>query len=113
MQFDTLALTFPLVLAAHNLEEYAHDPTFIRHAHPALPRALVDRRVVRNALILLTTAAAILALWNYITPSPSRHRLCAIAVFALLLNAAGHLLLSLRRRQLLPGTLSAVFLILP
>ena len=39
--------------------------------------------------------------------------LCNITIFAVMVNALGHCVLSLKRRTLVPGTLSAALLVLP
>jgi hypothetical protein len=61
----------------------------------------------------LTLAAAVSGALTYAYKSAVLLAISKIAIFALLLNALGHCILSLKRRELLPGTLSAVALVLP
>jgi uncharacterized protein with HXXEE motif len=113
MTFAAVNLLFPVVLAIHNFDEYSRYDDFIRAYHPRLGRKLSTRRVFRDALILLTSAAAGLGALTYVYQSAGLLTISKIAIFALLLNALGHCILSLKRRELVPGTLSAVALVLP
>jgi hypothetical protein len=113
MTFVAVNLLFPVVLAIHSFEEYSRYDDFIRAYHPRLGKKLATRRVFRDALILLTLAAAVSGALTYAYKSAVLLAISKIAIFALLLNALGHCILSLKRRELLPGTLSAVALVLP
>jgi len=64
-------------------------------------------------LILLTLAAAVSGALTYVYKSAVLLTISRIAIFALLGDALGHCILSLKRRELVPGTLSAFALVLP
>lgn len=113
MTFTALNLLFPVVLAVHNAEEYAGYDDFVRTYQRRLPGKLTTRRVMRDAAILLTVAVAILSGFTYVYRSAALITVSKMAVLALLLNGAGHCLLSLKQRRLVPGTFSAIALVLP
>jgi hypothetical protein len=97
----------------HNVDEYAKYDDFVNAYHPRLARKLTSRPVIRHAAILLTVFVALLAGLAYIYKGGIFAAICKVAIFALLLNAIGHCVLSLKRRRILPGTLSAALLIMP
>jgi len=113
MTFAALNLLSPLVLAAHNADEYRRYEDFVREYHGRLPAKLASRSVMRNAAILLPIAAAAIAVPAYLWRAPTLMTIARIAIFALMLNAIGHCALSLKRRSMLPGTHSAIALVLP
>lgn len=113
MTFPTFDLLFPIVLAIHNVDEYRRCDDFIRAFHPSVAPKLTTRRVVRDGAILLTITVAILSVLTYTYNSAALVTISKVAIFALMLNGIGHCILSLKRRTLVPGTLSAVILILP
>ena len=113
MTFQTLALCFPIVLALHNADEYRHNPSFLQIHAPWLPARWIGPRNVRAAMVLLTLTAVALAVWNFIARTLALQMATEIAIAALALNAIGHCALSLLRKSLLPGTLSALLLVLP
>ena len=113
MTFPTFDLLFPIILAVHNIDEYSRCDDFILAFHPRLSAKLRTRRVIRDAAILLTLAVGMLTALTYIYKSAVLITISKIAIFALLLNGIGHCVLSIKRRTLVPGTLSAVILILP
>ena len=113
MTFIAINLLCPAVLAIHNIDEYSRYDDFVRAHHSRLLTKLTARRVVRNAAILLTLAVAVLTGLTYIRQSAVLVTLSKVAVFAILLNGIGHCALSLKRRKLDPGTLSAVALVMP
>jgi len=113
MTFPALMLLFPIVLGIHNTEEYLRFDDFIRTYHSRLPAKLTTRCVVRNAAILLTVAAAVLAALTYLQRAQALFAVSRVAILALMLNAVGHCALSLKKHAVTPGTVSAVALILP
>jgi hypothetical protein len=113
MTFLAINLLCPAVLAVHNIDEYSRYDDFVRAYHSRLATKLITRQVVRNAAILLTLAVALVAGFAYILRSPVLVMLSKVAVFAMMLNAISHCALSIRRGTLLPGTLSALALVLP
>lgn len=113
MTFAALNLLFPVVLAAHNADEYRRYEDFIREYHGRLAARLATRTVMRNAAILLPIAAAALAVPTFLWEPPALVTIARVAIFALMLNAIGHCALSLKRRSMLPATVSAIVLVLP
>ncbi|MGC9292817.1 MAG: HXXEE domain-containing protein [Acidobacteriaceae bacterium] len=113
MTFDALDLLFPIILAIHNIDEYSCYDDFVRAFHPRLAKKLTTRRVIRDAAILLTLAVAVLGALTYVYKGAVLTMISKVAIFALLLNGIGHCVLSIKRRALVPGTLSAVALVLP
>lgn len=113
MIFDCIILSFPLVLAIHNFDEYSHYDDFVDAYHSRIARKFTSRRVVRYAAASLTLSAVVLAGLAYVYKGSFLLAIIKTSIFALMLNAIGHCLLSLRRRTLLPGTLSAAVLVMP
>ena len=113
MTFLTINLLCPVILAIHNLDEYSRYDNFVRTYHSRLPVRFISRRVIRNAAILVTMAVALLAGSAYMMESPRLILLSKVAVLAIMLNAIGHCLLSIKRGSLVPGSLSAIALVLP
>ena len=113
MTFVVLNLLFPVVLAIHNTEEYLRFDEFIGSYRSLLPERLTSRRVVRDAAILLTLAAAVVCWLTYKHQTARLLAISKVAILALMLNGVSHCILSVRRRRLMPGTLSAVLLVLP
>jgi peptidoglycan/LPS O-acetylase OafA/YrhL len=110
--FPALYLLFPIVLGVHNLDECAQAERLPASRRLAYSRYFLGR-VARMAMVLLTAAAAIVAVLDYATPLVPLATIAKLSVFALLFNAVGHIALSIRYRAWRPGTRSAVFLVLP
>jgi O-antigen/teichoic acid export membrane protein len=110
---DWITLLLPLVLAVHNADEYARYEDFVEAYHPRLNKKLTARPVIRNAVVLLTVSVALLAGFSYMYKSDVLRAVCKLAILALMLNGVSHCVLSLKRRRILPGTLSAALLVLP
>lgn len=108
-----MLLLFPLVLAIHNLDEIARHEDFVAAYHARLPAALTSASALWWALTTLTLAAAVLCLSAVLWQNPILLLMAKVSIYALLLNAIGHCLLSVKRRKLLPGTRSAALLVLP
>ena len=113
MTFIAINLLCPAVLAIHNIDEYSRYDDFVHVYHSRLATKLTTRRVVRDALILMTLAVAVLAGLTYIRQSAILVMLSKVSVFAIMLNGIGHCVLSLKRRTLVPGTLSAIAFVIP
>ena len=64
-------------------------------------------------MTLLTMFAAVQAGLALIYRDSMFVAMCKIAIFAMLLNAVTHCVMSLRRGRILPGTWSAALLVLP
>ncbi len=113
MTFAAFNLLFPVLLAIHNLEEYSRCDEFIRVYPGRLAQRFTTRRVVRDAATLLTLAAAGISVLAYALRAEILIRISQVAIFALALNAIGHCVVSIRRRRFMPGTFSAITLVLP
>lgn len=111
MRPDAFILLLPLVLAAHNAEEYVQLPHFAQSS--GLPARLRSRPVVGSAMVLVTLGAAALAIAGCFTERPALLTAIRISIFALGWNALGHAALSLLQRTLIPGTRTAIVIILP
>ena len=113
MNLLVLILLFPIVLAIHNADEYFRRDEFIRAYHGKFAVRFITRPVVRNAMGLLTLTATAMGLLTWIYRNQVLVEISIVAIFALMLNAVSHIVLSLKRRSRTPGTLSAVVLVLP
>jgi hypothetical protein len=113
MNICALGLLFPMILAIHNAEEYFRHAQFARIFHSRLASRFLARPVIRMAMILLTIAATTLSVLAWIYRTPVLVDAVVVASFALMLNAFGHVMVSMRCRALTPGTISAAALVLP
>ncbi len=113
MTFQTYILLFPLVLAIHNMDECGRHDEFARAYHSRLPGRLRSRAATLFGMTAVTVVVAGLSSLTFLLRSPGLLFLSKVAVCAFLLNAVGHCLLSIMRRHMLPGTLSALTLVLP
>ena len=113
MTFPTSNLFLPLVLTIHNVEEYVHYEDFARNFHGKLPSKMTTRRVVRDALILLTLSVGTVSVLTYRYRSSALVKTSQVATFALTLNGVGHCMLSIKQGTLLPGAASALAVVLP
>ena len=111
--FEWVTVLLPLLVAVHNVDEYARYDDFVRAYHSRLLAKQVSRPAMRNALIAVTLFVAMIAGLAYIHKGGVYVVLCNITILAFMENAIGHCVLSLRRRTLVPGTLSAAVLVLP
>jgi uncharacterized membrane protein len=112
MSFAAFNLLFPIVVAIHNLDEYRGYEDFVR-SYPAWLAEKLTRRVLGWAAIFLTLAVTALAVATYFHQNDVLLIISKIAIIGLALNCLGHCILSLTRRALVPGTLSAAILVLP
>jgi hypothetical protein len=112
MHFDTLMLFFPVILGVHNYDEARRLDEFTLTYHAGLRKRLT-RPVVLAALIVVTAASAAVALLTFLYGTPTLRVMARIAVFILFLNASGHVSMSVLRRNFVPGTVSAIALVLP
>jgi hypothetical protein len=112
MTFAAFNLLFPIVVAVHNIDEYRGYEDFVR-SYPGWLAGKLTRQVVGRAMILLTLAVTALAVATYFYQNDVLLMASKIAITGLALNCVGHCLLSLKRRALVPGTLSGLVLVLP
>src|SRR5690348_7589882 len=111
--FDWVTVLLPLIAAVHNFDEYARYDDFVRAHHSRFLAKQVSRPAMRNTLIAVTLFVAAIAGLAYGHKGGIYVALFNITVFAAMENAIGHCFLSLKRRTLVPGTLSAAVLVLP
>jgi hypothetical protein len=113
MSFPALYLLFPVVLAIHNLDEYFASKHRTQQSRPSWLIRNFQSEVVRLAMILLTVASVVVAVLNYVQRDGKLTTIAELSVFALLFNAIGHLILSLKARSFTAGTRSALIFVLP
>jgi hypothetical protein len=112
MSFAALNLLFPIVVAVHNIDEYRGYTDFVR-SYPSWLAEKLTRRVLGWAVILLTSAVTALGVATYFYQNDVLLVVSKIATIGLALNCLGHCFLSLKRRALVPGTVSGALLVLP
>ena len=110
--FEWVTVLLPLLVAVHNVDEYARYDDFVRAYHSRFLAKRVSRPAMRNTLIAVTLFVAMIA-WLAYVHKGVYVALCNITILAFMENAIGHCVLSLKRRTLVPGTLSAAVLVLP
>lgn len=113
MCFAEIFLGFPVVVAVHTLEEYMRYEEFVRASPVRLGKRFSTRRVFGGAGIVLTLGVGLLGCWDFFAGGGGSAEIARVAVFALLLNGVGHCVLSAWRRVWVPGTFSAIGLVLP
>ena len=113
MALNILVLLLPIVLAIHNLDEYLRYEEFISAYHSRLPNRLTARPTIFWAATTLTAAVAFICVGAVLSKSQALWLISKVSIYALMLNAVSHCLLSLKRRRWLPGTRSACMLVLP
>ena len=113
MRLGPLILALGLAAAVHNLEEWRGYEKWVKAYHERLNVRLSNRRVFGFALILLSVIVLVLGVLECVEGPGRTTMFSRVVVFALLVNALGHCVQSLRMRQLVPGTVSALFLIIP
>ncbi len=113
MSFVAINLLLPAVLAVHQIEEVARFQEFSNSFPPCLPSRFRERSSILAAVILLTLAVSVLAIFTCMLRGSPWLPFSRMAIFALLLNGFSHCVRSVQRRKLLPGTVSAALLILP
>jgi hypothetical protein len=112
MSFAVFNLLFPIVVAVHNIDEFRGYTDFVR-SYPSWLAEKLTRMVLGWAAILLTLAVTALAVATYFYQNDALLTVSKIAIMGLALNCLGHCFLSLKRRALVPGTLSGAVLVLP
>ncbi len=113
MNWRRLHLLYPVVLGLHNAEEYCRFDEFAGIYMEHLPERLKTRAVIRNAAVLMTCAAAALSFGASTGKSRALAGMLKTAILASAVNAVGHGFLSIRYKRWVPGTASALMLILP
>jgi hypothetical protein len=111
--FEWVTVLLPFLVAVHNVDEYSRYDDFVRTYHSRFFPERVSRPALRNTLIVATVFVAVIAGLAYVHKGGVYVALCNITILTFMENAIGHCVLSLKRRTLVPGTLSAAVLVLP
>ena len=111
--FDWVTVLLPFLVAVHNVDEYSRYDDFVSAYHSQFLVKQVSRPAMRYTLIAVTLFVAIVAGLAYVHKGGIYVALCNVTIFAAMENAISHCALSLKRRTLIPGTLSAAVLVLP
>ena len=109
---------YALILAAifilHNIEEYL---SFDKMPKISLMNLLGKKIVTRHSFLFAITFLSFFVLaigaLNYLSENPIFYQINILVLFSLAINALQHLILSLKERRIMPGTLTAALLILP
>jgi len=113
VSFGAVFLALGVAACLHNLEEWRGYEEFVHAYHQRLNARLRNRRVFGFALILLSAIVLILGVVELVE-GPGWATICSrIVVIAFLVNALEHCARSLITRKLVPGTVSALLLIIP
>jgi len=113
MTFGALMLMLALATVVHNIEEWRGYEEWIQVYHKRLSARRKDREVFRIVIIIFSAVVIGIGVMEYLT-GPGRLTVAAkVVVFALLVNAVGHCGMSLYKRRIVPGTISAMLLIIP
>ncbi|MFE7504394.1 HXXEE domain-containing protein [Promicromonospora sp. NPDC057488] len=104
-----------MALAVHNAEELARDLPGWQADRPWLPGAALygDQGQFAVALAIVTGAALVLAVVAVTTRATWSAPVLVCVSYALLVNAAGHVLLSIVCWSLMPGVLTSVVVLAP
>ena len=108
-----IELLFPAVLGLHTLEEFRLRDAFLQGPALKWVAPFLDSRTLGWAAVLMVLAATALCLLAVVGANPVAAAGAKAAIFALMFNAFGHGLGSLVRGRPVPGTLSAMALVLP
>ena len=111
--YEWVTVSLPLLVAVHNVDEYARYEDFVRAYHSRFLAKWMSGPAMRSTLIAVTLFVAVIAGLAYVHRGGVYAALCNITIFAFAENAIGHCVLSLKRRTLIPGTISSTVLVLP
>lgn len=104
-----------VALAVHNAEELARDLPGWQADRPWLPGGALygDQAQFAVALAIVTGVAVVLAVVAVSTRAAWSASVLVCVGYALLVNAAGHVLLSIASWSLMPGVLTSVVVLTP
>lgn len=103
MNEQVIFFILALIFMIHNWEEYI---SFDQMPKPWVGKKILNRRNFLFATILLSLIVLLLSF-------PYFKKVHALVVSVLAINSLQHVVLSLWHRRVVPGTLSALFLMLP
>ncbi len=113
MNSETWGLLLPVASLIHTAEEYWSFDEFRQAFLPSQDQKFQKRSVFAGALIIITLFIAAIALSNYLVGGKILQFLTTLIALALQLNAIQHLFLSSCKGKIVPGTLSAVLVVIP
>lgn len=113
MHTKILGLFLSIVFIVHNIEEYRSFEDFKAFYLKAINSIFHHRTVFLYALIILTIFVSGLCISNYMLTSQALRFATTIVAMSLLTNGIGHCISSVLNRNILPGTISAIFLLIP
>ena len=113
MHTEIWGLFFPAVFILHNIEEYRSFEVFNAFYLKAINSKFRHRMVFLYALIILTVFVSGLCISNYLMTSRILRFATTIVSMSILTNGIQHCISSLWARKILPGTISAIFLLIP
>jgi hypothetical protein len=113
MHTKIVGLFLPVVFIVHNIEEYRSFEKFKTFYLKAINSKFRHRTVFLYALMILTIFVSGVCISNYLMTSQILRFATTIVAMSLLANGIQHCISSLWARKILPGTISAIFLLIP
>lgn len=113
MSIKIYALILAAIFIVHNVEEYLSFDEMKKMGFKFLGKNRVTRGAFLFAITFLSLLVVLLSVLNYLFDNDLFQKANTIVLFALTINALQHVIASIWHRRVLPGTLSAAFLILP
>ncbi len=113
MDTKILGLLLPVVFILHNIEEYRSFEDFKAFYFKTIHVKLRHRKVFGFALLILTLLVSLICIANYLATNSFLGFATTIVAMSLLINGIQHSVCSCLARKLLPGTISAIFLLIP
>ena len=107
---NIFSMLLATVFLLHNLEEMIF---FDRMPKFQYAKKIFNRGSFLFSIVVLSLLAIFFAVWGYLYRSPIVQNVNIIVLFSLTINAIQHGLLSIWYRRIIPGTWTALFLILP
>lgn len=108
-----LVLLLPLIFILHNVEEYISFDQFKDIYLKVIGRDFFDRNIFLFAISFLSISVSSIIIANYFISNHYLQLVTVIIVFSIFINGIQHCIGSLICRKILPGMLTAVFLIIP
>lgn len=106
-------LILVLIFILHNAEEFLFYHKIPQLRFRIMGNKIINSKVFLCAIILLSVLAIIFVSLNYFFPVNIIKKSVIVICFAIFINAIQHLVLSLWNRKIFPGTITALFLIIP
>jgi hypothetical protein len=117
MNFNILFLILAFVFIVHNIEEWLKYEDLMRIAHKMAHKKvnpkLIDRFVFGTALIILSLVVFTISIIELILYPHFVMIFTKIIIFSVFFNAIWHCIVSILEKRLIPGTISALTLIIP